>query len=153
MVTQPWRGLLSEPIISQSRKQRIDDQRYVRWALALGGTVLLGFALRRRGDDEAFAYGFVPFYAFTTASYYYYVARAPLVVIHAGNLDRTRDRACLAMLFGIEVCSNAATSIVPEHRLFLIGTLAWDVLFYAIVAVGWALVAPDPEASPTGASR
>lgn len=150
LVSEPWQGLGSEPIISAARKERIDREQYARFAAALVGMLALGWAVRRRGDDEAFAYGFLPFFAFTTASYYYYVARAPLVVIHAANLDRTRDRACLALLFGIEVCSNAATSIAPEHRLFLIGSLAWDLVFYGLVAVGWMLVEPSPDRATEG---
>lgn len=137
LATEPWRGTTVEPIITPERKEQIDRQSPLRYALGGAALLALGWALRKRRDDEAFAYGFLPFFLLTTASYYYYVARAPLWVVHAAGIDRARDRAGLAWLLALEVFCNAAETFVPGHRLFLIGTLAWGLVGYTVVMVGW----------------
>ncbi|MEZ4239565.1 MAG: hypothetical protein R3F59_26095 [Myxococcota bacterium] len=153
LATEPWRGEKMEPIIDEARKQRIEDERWLRYAVGGALLLLLGLGVSRRGDDEAYAYGFLPFFFLTTASYYYYVARVPLIVAHAGHLERsTRDQVLLAVLFAIEAGTNAVTTIDERHRLVLISWLAWDLLLYAVVAVGWMLLDPGPvdldEADP-----
>ncbi len=140
LVTEPWKGTAVPEIITKEHKEQIDRQSPFRNALAVVVLIALAWALRRSRDEEAFAYGFFPFFLLTTASYYYYVARAPLIAVHAGDLDHVRHRVSLAYLFGIEVFCNAAETWVPGHRLFLIGTLAWLVAIY-VVATTAALLA------------
>jgi len=151
LVSEPWKGTAVPEIITKEHKQEIDRQAPFRYALAL--VVLLGLAwgLRRSRDEEAFAYGFFPFFLLTTASYYYYVARAPLVAVHAGELDHPRHRVSLAYLFGIEAFCNAAETIYPGHRLFLIGTLAWLVAIY-VLATTAALLAEARGADTSAGS-
>ena len=68
----------------------------------------LGLGLRRKRPDEAFAYGFLPFFLLTTASYYYYVARVTLWALHASGLPRGRHAVGLVMLVGTEIFANWA---------------------------------------------
>jgi hypothetical protein len=152
LVSEPWKGTAVPKIITKEQKQEIDRQSAFRNVLAVVVLIALAWALRRSRDEEAFAYGFFPFFLLTTASYYYYVARAPLVAIHAGDLDHARHRVSLAYLFGIEVFCNAAETVYPGHRLFLIGTLAWLVGIY-VLGTTVALLAeasslPDRHAQP-----
>ncbi|MEQ1570712.1 MAG: hypothetical protein ABMA64_34100 [Myxococcota bacterium] len=148
LATEPWRGTATEMVITPARKAKIDAQEPLRYGIALATMVALGYAVRRRGDDEAFGYGFLPFFLLTTASYYYYVCRATLIVLHASDLDRWRNRVALALLFGLELFSNAAETFQSGHRLFLIGTLAWGLWLYAVVAIGW-LILDDTRADRT----
>ncbi len=146
--TEPWLGTGIEKVITPDRKARIEAQQPLRYGLGLVGVVLLGLVLRKQRDEDAYAFGFLPFYLLTTASYYYYVARVPLVVVHAAGLDRWRNRVGLAMLLGLEVFCNWAESTFPGHRLFLIGDLAWGLLLYAVVQIAWmgweSFVTPAP---------
>lgn len=126
-------GSTMPKFISKERKQEIADQKPVRYGLALFVLLGMGWAFRNARDDEAFGFGFLPFFLLTTASYYYYVCRATLVVVHAGDLDNPRNRVGLAMLFGIEMFCNWAETYHPGHRVFLIGWLAWGLMAYTSV--------------------
>jgi hypothetical protein len=126
-------------IIERHRKLRIADQKPIRYGLGLLVMLVMGWALRRADDDEAFGYGFVPIYLLTTMSYYYYVARVTLVLVHAADLSKIRNQVGLAMLFGMEVFSNWAEFTYREHRLFLIGYLAWFIAVYIVVMTGFLL--------------
>lgn len=132
-------GSTEPKLLTPERRRKIADQRGLR--LLLAGAVLLamGWALRARTDAEAFGFGFLPLFLLTTASYYYYVARTTLVVVHAGELDRARNRAGLALLFGIEVFCNWAEGAWPGHRMFLIGWLSWGLCAYTLAMTGWLL--------------
>jgi hypothetical protein len=149
LATEPWKGFEAELAISPETRLLVDEQSTVRYTLAAALAVALGLALRRRSDDEAFAWGFFPFFLITTASYYYYVARITLVVVHAGNLHRPRHRVGLASLFGLEVLTTAISVYAPEwdtanpgkeHRMLLIGALAWGLLAYGLVQMVWMAV-------------
>lgn len=106
--TEPWLGTGMEKVITPERKERIEAQQPIRYGVGALGVVLLGVVLRRQRDEDAYAFGFLPFYLLTTASYYYYVARVPLIVVHAAGLDRWRNRVGLAMLMGLELFCNWA---------------------------------------------
>jgi hypothetical protein len=99
---------------------------------------MLGWVIRRRTSPEAraesFALGFVPFFVLTTASYYYYVVRAPLVLIH-GASTQTRHVLGLALLIVIEIFSNTAQQYLGGNRIFLIGWLGWLLLAYTLFAI------------------
>jgi hypothetical protein len=134
-----FEGRLLPTNMTDTMRHRIGEQARPRTVIALVLLGLLGWVLRRARPEEAFALGFLPFYLLTTASYYYYVARLPLIVMHAGSLDRPRDRYGLAFLLGVEVFCNWAESTWPEHRVFLIGWLAWAMAAYtvAMIAALW----------------
>ncbi len=111
----------------------------------------MGVAMRKLRDDETFGFGFLPFFLLTTASYYYYVARATLIVVHAGGLDRTRNRVGLAMLLALEAFSNGSEVWLPGYRMFLIGGLAWGLTAYALVMgvwIAWESWSEAPAAPP-----
>jgi hypothetical protein len=148
LATEPWRGTAQDKRISDERRRRVDEQQPLRYALAAAGCVAMGFALRRRSDDEAFGYGFIPFFLITTASYYYYVARATLVVLHASDLTSLRNRVCLGLLFGLELLSNLLETQFAGHRMLLIGCLAWGLLAYVVVALAWLVVEQRATAPP-----
>ena len=132
-----FRGDLEPENLTKAMKAEVEDQRHVRYGIAAVLMLALGFVLRERDDDEVFAFGFLPFFLLTTASYYYYVTRATLITAHAGRLEDTRSRVGLAMLFGIEAWTNATEVNHPDHRVYLIGTLAWWLCLYALVHIGW----------------
>lgn len=137
LATEPWEGTDQPKLITNELRALIGEQERLRYALALAGMLAVGYAVRNRRSDEAYAFGFLPFFGITTASYYYYVARAPLVVMHAGALDQPRNRVGLAILFALEMFSNWAQTRHPEHRMLLISVLAWGLLVYALVIVPW----------------
>jgi hypothetical protein len=148
LATEPWKGTAVERVLNQERRERIDAQEPLRYAMAGLLLLALGAAVRHRRDDEAFAVGFLPFFWITTASYYYYVARAPLFVLHGSDLERWRNRAGLAALFGLELFCNWAESYHEGHRLILIGTLAWGLFLYTVGLTVW--LALEPTDAPEG---
>jgi len=126
-------------LLTKQRKQLIKDQKTYRFVIAGSFMLFMGWGFRRLRDDEAFGFGFLPFFLLTTASYYYYVARVTMVVVHAGDLDKTRNRIGLVMLFSMEVFSNWAARMHGSHRMFLIGNLAWMLMVYALVMCAFVM--------------
>lgn len=147
----PFRGELEPKLIDPARKATIEEQKPLRFAIAGLAIAALGFGLRRKRPDEAFAYGFVPFFLLTTASYYYYVARVTLWALHASALPRGRHAVGLAMLIGTEVFANWAERTHDGHRVFLIGGLSWGLAAYALVQIVWLLVEDRAEPAPADA--
>ncbi len=129
----PYRGELEPKLIEPERKQIIDAQKPLRFAISAVLLAALGWGLRRAEDDETFAFGFVPFFLLTTASYYYYVTRITLVMLHAQDLRKPRNIVGLTLLFGLEIFSHWAESVLPGYRVYLIGRLAWGLLVYVFV--------------------
>jgi hypothetical protein len=144
--------------IDNAHRQRVDDGKPLRFALAGLAIVGMGWALRKRRDDEAFAFGFVPFFLLTTASYYYYITRITLVAMHAAEPEKARNRVGLCLLLGIELFCNAAETWMPGHRIFLVGWLSWGLSAYTAAMIGmliWeqrredaAALSATPPASP-----
>lgn len=132
-------GRVDPKFIPQSRKDLVEKQRPMRFAIAFVVMMLMGWSLARRRDDEAFAFGFLPFFLLTTASYYYYVARITLVVLHASDLSKVRNRVGLSLLLGIELFSNWAETYYPGQRVFLIGWLSWGLTLYVLLMTAWFL--------------
>jgi hypothetical protein len=135
----PFRGELEPKLIDPERKALIEAQKPLRFAIAGLAIVGLGLGLRRKRPDEAFAYGFLPFFLLTTASYYYYVARVTLWALHASGLPRGRHAVGLVMLVGTEIFANWAERTHDGHRVFLIGGLSWGIAAYALVQIAWLL--------------
>jgi hypothetical protein len=143
----PFRGDLLPKAITREEKRVVEDQKPIRFAIAGLVMVVLGWGLRNRRNDEAFAYGFLPFFLLTTASYYYYVARWTLWVLHAGGVcrpergeSRARHAVGLAMLAGAELFTNHAEVTYPDHRVYLIGGLAWILMGYSTVMTAWVVI-------------
>jgi hypothetical protein len=134
-----YQGAVNQPYITNATRELVGQQEPLRYALAILGILALGWALRRARDDEAYAFGFVPFFLITTASYYYYVARLPLIPVHADQLQAWRHRLGLAALFGLEVFSNASEYFLPGKRVFLVGLLAWGLTIYAVSQIAWMI--------------
>ncbi|MES2638611.1 MAG: hypothetical protein V4850_03995 [Myxococcota bacterium] len=150
----PYRGDLLPKNIAKATKDVIEDQKPLRYGIAAVMLLTLGWGLRRSRDDEAFAFGFLPFFLLTTASYYYYVARITLIVLHASDLRKPKHIFGLAWLLGLEVFCNWAETAYAGHRVFLVGWLAWGLAIYGVVMAVWyavdarkAAVAPPLEAA------
>jgi hypothetical protein len=124
-------------LIDVARKEKVEAQKPLRYGLSLLYLVAVGWALRRSEDDEAYGFGFLPFFLLTTASYYYYAARITLLLVHAGRLDQPRHQVGLTLLLLMEAFSNWAESSLPGHRMFLIGWLSWLLTLYAVVQGAW----------------
>lgn len=132
-----YRGELEPKFLPKSRKLEIKDQAAQRLPVALAVLALMGFGARRLRHDQAFALGFVPFFLLATASYYYLVTRITLIVWHADDLSRWRNRVGLALLLALEVFANWAETAHPGHRVYLIGHLAWGLTGYVALMAGW----------------
>ena len=133
----PFRGELDPKNITKAMRATVERQKRLRYAIAGGFLFVLGWALRRADDDEAYAMGFAPFFALTTASYYYYASRATLILAHASRRTSWRHAVGLAMLFGIDAFSNWSEVNHAEHRVYLIGWLGWMLCAYLVVMAVW----------------
>lgn len=142
-------GALLPRFISDERKREIAAQAPERTAIALALILLLGWGVRRVDEDEAFGYGFIPFFLLSTASYYYFTARITLVITHAARLSELRHRVGLGLLFALEVFSNWAETTYPGHRVFLVGGLSWGLTAYTALMIGWLMA---EARAPQGAS-
>jgi len=136
----PYRGEMEPKFIEPERKDTIEAQKPLRYGLALAIMALMGWGLRNARDDEAYALGFVPFFLLTTASYYYYVTRITLMVMHASDLKKSRNQIGLAMLVAMEMFSNFADTAHEGYRVFHIGWLAWLLSAYMVVMTIWFLI-------------
>ena len=131
------RGQLRPMSVGAEQRRRMAAQSSTTALIGFGGLLLLGGVLRRASDDEAFAMGVLLFFLFSAASYYLYIVRVTLIVIHGGNLHRLRHRVGLAALLLLEVFSNAAETQLPGFRMFLVGYLSWGLVLYGAVMVPW----------------
>ncbi len=126
--------------IEAERKEKIEAQKPLRFGIAAGVMLLLGFGLRSARDEETYAVGFIPFFLLTTASYYYYVARATLIIMHGADLSKWRNRIGLAWLLGLEWFMNMAETVWPGERVLAVGGLAWGIAIYTVGLTIWLLV-------------
>lgn len=138
-IAASYDGKASPPALNSERRADMRAQRPVRTLVALGLMLLLGVGLARRPDDEAFAFGYIPFFLLTTATYYYHVCRLTLVVAHAAAPDRLRNRVGLAMLLAMEVWSNWSTTAHPRREVMWTGWLSWSLTAYSLVMIAWLL--------------
>ena len=148
----PFRGEVMPKNITNAMRDTVEQQRPLKMVLAGLFLLLLAWAIRKSDDDEAFAVGFLPFFMLTTASYYYYVTRITLTILHAANLEKARHVYGLVFLFGLEAFSNWAEVRYPEHRVFLIGFLSWGIVAYALSMTAWIGWESMRPATPTKAA-
>ncbi|MCB9678468.1 MAG: hypothetical protein H6737_25430 [Alphaproteobacteria bacterium] len=136
-------------ILEPWRKTLIHDQAPMRYGLGLLVMIVMGWGLRNASDDEAFGFGFIPIFLLTTMSYYYYIARVTLVVVHAADLSKLRNQIGLVLLLGLELFSNWSEDAWTGHRTFLIGYLAWGLAAYTAIMMAMMLwearQGPSPE--------
>ncbi len=136
---------------SEARIDRVDRQEPVRMAVAALILLPLAWALRRADRAEAYALGFIPYFALTTASYYYYVVRAPLVAVYGGNLRSGRHAVALAFLLAVDLFSNVAEQHLGGNRIFVIGWLGWSLLAFCIGTIAvllWEDIRRDRDTAP-----
>ena len=145
-LAQVYRGEHGVKIIKREHKLEIKEKSGARLMWSLLVLLPLGFSLYRRRDDEAFAYGLIPFFMLSTASYYYYVCRLPLVIFHAAHLEQMRHRVGLAFFFGLELFANWAETVYPGYRWFNIGWHAWSLTVYSVVMTAWLYRESQDEA-------
>ncbi|MBT3220005.1 MAG: hypothetical protein HN348_13025 [Proteobacteria bacterium] len=136
----PFRGATLPKFIEKERKAKVEKQKPLRYGLAFLYLLIVGWGMRHLRDDEAYGFGFIPFFLLTTASYYYYITRVTLAILHASDLSKLRNRVGLAMILGLEAFTNGAESMLPGHRVFLVGYLSWGLALYAIVMGTWFIV-------------
>jgi hypothetical protein len=129
-----YRGEYDEPW-SFDRIDRVERQEPVRKGLALVILLALGWALRKCDRAEAYAMGFIAFFALATASYYYFVVRAPLILIHAAGLKKPRHMIALAWLLGIDLFANLSQQYLGGNRIFVVGWMGWTLLVYCIAMI------------------
>ncbi len=121
---------------SPKRIDRVQEQEPVRKILAWAMVLALAWGLRRAEPAEGFAAGFIAFFALATASYYYYVVRAPLVQVHSSQPGKTRHALALLWLLGIDLFCNYAQQYMGGNRIFVIGWMGWMLLAYSIGMIG-----------------
>lgn len=138
--------------ITDERKAEIAAASTERLVIAVLVLLALAWGLRRSPDWETYALGFIPFFLLATASYYYFSIRAVLVVLHASDLSKLRNRVALIFLFALEVFANGSETLWPRHRVWLVGGLSQLLALYVIVMVVWLLIdarrADRAEAEP-----
>jgi len=135
-------------LLSKERRHAIERQKPYRYAIGILIMVVMGAGMRRLRDDEAYGFGFIPFFLLTTASYYYYTARVTMALLHAADLSKTRNRVGLAMLMGMEAFSNWAAYDDAKQRMFLIGWLAIMLLGYTLTMTLWLFKESYVDAAP-----
>ena len=136
-VTLTYRGETDLKLIPKEKKEMVAD---IETGVRVFGVIMmgiLGFFLYRGKDWEAVGLGMIPYFMLTTSSYYYYVLRLPAVLIHAADLSKKRNAVGLAMLFGIELFTNASEHIKPGNRYFLVCVMGLLMLLYSFVMIGW----------------
>ncbi|MCB9795084.1 MAG: hypothetical protein H6741_20475, partial [Alphaproteobacteria bacterium] len=140
-IAYAYRGETDIRRMDPERRERVKEQKGPRTALAVALVLLLGWALRRRPEHEAFAYGFIPFFLLATASYYYFVVRATLIVTHAEDLSRLRNALGLSLLFFIEALINGLQQhpATEGYRVIHMGWMGWLLALYCVGMIGWLL--------------
>ncbi len=147
-----YRGEIDEPW-SFKRIDRVERQEPIRKGIALVVLLALGWALRKCDRAEAYAMGFIAFFALATASYYYFIVRAPLILVHAHGAKKPRHLIALVWLLGIELFANLAQQFLGGNRIFVVGWMGWTLLAYCIGMIAVLIweshrQTPDSETEP-----
>ncbi len=117
-------------------RETADDRRVWVWLILLP----LAWGLRRKPTDEAFAFGFVPFFLLTTFSHYYAVCRVLLVVVHASDLSRLRNRVGLIALLGLDAYAGWSLTRYPGHWSYVLGMFSWGATAYCAGMTAWVVI-------------
>ena len=123
--------------MNAERRQAIKRQEPWRKKVAILGVVLLGVGLRKAKDHEAFAMGVVPFFLMATASYYYFIVRTTLIVVHSGDLKKFRNAFGLTLLFLVEAAIHWLQVVLPKWRVIHIGSMGWLLTLYCVAMIVW----------------
>lgn len=134
-----YNGEFERTRLRDSQRKRIRQQIPLRYGISAVLLLALGWGLRKRDDAEAYAYGYVPFFLLATGTYYYHIARLTLVVMHASNLARLRNRVGLGLLLLLEVYSNLVFFFIETKEVFWTGWLSWGLTFYCFTMTIWLL--------------
>jgi len=136
-------------------RETADERKLWVWLILLP----LAWGLRRKRADEAFALGFIPFFLLTTFSHYYAVSRVLLVVLHASDLGRLRNRVGLIVLLGLDAYAGWSITRHPGYWSYTLGMFSWGATAYCAGMTTWIVVeshtsdralTPGPEAEPAG---
>lgn len=130
--------------LSESDRTRLIENRPLSYGLGVLVLLLFGFALRKKSQVEAFAFGYVPFFLLSTGTYYYHVARITLVVSHASSLEKLRHRVSLGFLLILEVFSQIMLAYFARYELFWTSILSWGIFLYCVGSLVWILNEEDP---------
>jgi hypothetical protein len=133
-------GNLLPTNIAEDQKQRVIDSKTERMVITVALLIALGFGMRNLRNDEVFAFGYIPFFMLATASYYYAVARITLILLHAHDMSKWRNRVGLAFLLALEVFCNYSETVHAKHRVYLVGNLSQGLAWYALLMTVWLLV-------------
>lgn len=117
-------------------RETADDRRLWVWLILLP----LAWGLRRKPTDEAYALGFIPFFLLTTFSHYYAVCRVLLVVAHASDLSRLRNRVGLMALIGLDAYAGWSLTRYPAHWSYTLGMFSWGATAYCAGMTAWIVV-------------
>lgn len=126
--------------ISYKFKKEIDKNK--PWLLGISALtlLLLGWGLRKQPLDIAFGFGFIPYFLLTNGSYYYMICRVTLIVLHASDLSRWRNKVGLFILLSLEVFSHwANVAFNNGYRFFLTGYLSWGLTLYTAIMIAFLL--------------
>ena len=140
VIGRSYDGKLKPKNITEAQKKEVADHKTENRIAALFMLLALAVGMRKLRDDEVYAFGYIPFFLLATASYYYSVARITLIVLHAQDLSKWRNRIGLSLLFGLEVFCNYAEVTYPKHRVYLVGHLSWGLTAYVLLMATWLLV-------------
>ena len=130
-----YEGDLSSPRIDDSRRDSVAQLSISKYMIS--GLVLIVFfyLCKSLPPYESYAYGFIPFFMLLTASYYYYVVRAPLIILHAGQMQSARHRISLGFLFLVELIVTYLAIQYPLLRVLHIGILGWMLTAYVFLSL------------------
>ena len=135
-----YEGGMEPKIITNRMKDLVATTKSERLYYVAPMLLLLGWGTRNLRRDESFGYGFIPFFLLATFSYYYAVCRITLIIAHASDLSKLRNKVGLVMLLALEVFCNWAEVNHRGYRMYLIGHMAWWLTVYAALMCMWAAV-------------
>jgi len=132
-------GELKPKLLTQDDRKAVretEDDRKL-WVLLI--LLPLAWGVRRKPADEAFALGFIPFFLLTTFSHYYAIARVLLVVLHASDLSRLRNRVGLIALLSLDAYAGWSITRHPGYWSYTLGMFSWGSTAYCVGMTAWVV--------------
>lgn len=139
-----FKGTLNPKQITTEQKREIATQSTQRNIIAVFLILLIAIGARKMSNDKVFALGFLPYFLLSAGSYYYAVARITLIVLHASDLSKIRNKIGLIILLSLEVFCHWSVLEHSKHRAFLIGYLGWGLTIYSFMMMVWLLIENKP---------